>query len=239
MNNRGPIITLFAVAALAAVLLVLNTTVASQTAGRATGTAPPVATSSPIAAPPPTTSPPIAAPPPATSAPIAAPEQASYAGRTSGNEATIAIAVRNGQAAAYLCDGRQVEAWLEGTITDGRLNLQGANGATATGTVEGNAIFGTVSVNGEQWPYSAQMANPPAGLYQGSGTVNGTPNRIGWIVLQDGSQVGIRNKNGVREPAPFLDPRAPSGVTVDGSRIEPQRVVGDTQVVRTVGEPPA
>jgi hypothetical protein len=40
------------------------------------------------------------------------------------HEATIAIAVRDGQAAAYayayVCDGRRVEAWLQGTIADGR-----------------------------------------------------------------------------------------------------------------------
>lgn len=45
--------------------------------------------------------------------------------------------------------------------------------------IEGNALFGTVWVNRKQWPYSARLASPPAGLYQGSATVNGTPNRIG------------------------------------------------------------
>ena len=132
MRNRGPIVTLLAVVALAAVLLVVN-------------------------------------------------------------EATIAIAV------------------------------QGARGAAATGTLEANAMFGRVSVSGMQWPYSVRLATPPAGLYQGSGTVNGAPNRIGWIVLPDGSQVGVRNKNGTREPAPGLDPRALRAVTVEGGRIEPQR----------------
>ncbi len=94
--------------------------------------------------------------------------------------------MRDGQAAAYVCDGRRVEAWLQGTIVDGSLTVQGARDASATGTVEGDAIVGTVLVNGKQWPYSAQLASPSAGLYQGSGTVNGVPNRIGWIVLPDG-----------------------------------------------------
>ncbi|MGH3766000.1 MAG: hypothetical protein ACRDTX_12760 [Pseudonocardiaceae bacterium] len=227
MTNRGPIITLLAVAVLAAVLLVVNTTVQSQTASRETGT-PPVATTLPATTPPVSTSP-----------PAAAPEQAAYAGRTSGNEATIAIAVRGGQAAAYVCDGHRVEAWLQGTISGGRLTLQGAHGAGATGTLEANAVFGTVSVNGKQWPYSARLAAPPAGLYQGNGSVNGAPNRIGWIVLPDGSQVGVRNKNGVREPAPALDPQALGAVPVEGSRIEPQQVSGDTQVVGVAGAPPA
>lgn len=107
MRIRGPIITLLAVAALAAVLVVVNMTVTSHTASQDTGTAPPPAISSPT-----------------TTPPKVAPEQTTYAGRTSGNEVTIAIASRNGQAAAYVCDGHRVEAWLQGTITDGRLTLQ-------------------------------------------------------------------------------------------------------------------
>jgi hypothetical protein len=252
MRNRGPIITLFAVVAMAIVLLAMNMTAINQTANQATGTTPPPGTppitdppqdDSPLADPPSDDSPladsPPDDPPPTTPPSIAAPEEATYAGRTSGNEATIAIAVRDDEAAAYLCDGRRVEAWLQGTNTDGELTLENADGARATGAVDGNAVFGTVSVNGKQLPYSAQLASPPAGLYQGSGTVNGTRNRIGWIVLPDGSQVGVRNNNGSREPAPALDPTALGSVTVDGTRIQPQRVVGDTQVVGISGGPPA
>ncbi|MGH3872026.1 MAG: hypothetical protein ACRDSR_11020 [Pseudonocardiaceae bacterium] len=205
MSNRGPIITLLAVAALAAVLVGLNVT--------ATGT---TVIQEPTSVPSPTVV-----------------QQASYAGRTSGNEATIAIAVRDGQAAAYVCDGRRVEAWLQGTLEGGRLAVQNPRKASATGTVEGDAIFGTVSVNGNQWPYSAQLASPPAGLYQGSATVAGVPNRIGWIVLPDGSQTGIRkSRDGLVGPAPPLDPRTLRGVIVDGVQIDPQRVEGDTRVVR-------
>ncbi|HEY6424579.1 MAG TPA: hypothetical protein VIY28_15305 [Pseudonocardiaceae bacterium] len=216
MENRGPLITLVAVAALAVVLLVLNLKATTQTATTPTVTAP-------------------AAPPASTQAPIgsvpAPPQPAAYAGRTSGNEATIAIVVRNGRAAAYVCDGHRVEAWLQGTIADGQLTLGGNNGARATGAVEGNAVFGTVWVKDKQWPYSAQLAKPPAGLYQGRGTVNGVPNRLGWIVLDDGSEVGIRNNNGTPEPAPTLDPNTLASITVDGTRIDPQPVNGDTLVV--------
>lgn len=49
MNNRGPIITLISVAALAAVLLPVNMTVQSQTASRTSGT-PPAATTLPATA---------------------------------------------------------------------------------------------------------------------------------------------------------------------------------------------
>ena len=251
-SNRGPVITLLAVVALAVVLVGLNVTTTAQTAAPSPAAAPAAPEPpSALALPPPPE--PQQAPPPAAEqapplvpeqappaapqqAPPAAPQQITYAGRTSGNEATIAFAVRDDQVAAYLCDGRQVESWLQGSIADGRLTVQGARDASATGVVEGNAIFGTVSVNGEQWPYSAQLASAPAGLYQGSATANGVSNRIGWIVLQDGSQVGIANRNGIRKPAPLLDPESLTDLTVDGSRLQPQRVAGDTKVV---GGPPA
>ncbi|MGH3787609.1 MAG: hypothetical protein ACRDRG_13905 [Pseudonocardiaceae bacterium] len=252
MTNRGPIVTLCAVAASAIVLLAINMTAINQTSNQVIGTPPPQ--SAPPLAEPPLQEPPLDEPPPdepplnesqsaeppeGAPPPVADAEQVTYAGRTSGNEATIAIAVRDDDVAAYLCDGRRVEAWLEGTNTDGDLTLEGANGAKATGTVDGDAVFGTVWVDGKQLPYSARVASPPAGLYQGSGTVNGTPNRIGWIVLPDGSQVGMRSKNGIREPAPVLNPKALGGVTVEGVRIRPQRVVGDTQVVGVSGGPPS
>ncbi|MGH3755545.1 MAG: hypothetical protein ACRDRP_23190 [Pseudonocardiaceae bacterium] len=230
MSKRGPIVTLLAVAALAVMLVVLNVTTTSQTASQ-TATPPPAAPEVPEAAPeaPASAS---ASPPPAAPQQAAPRQEATYAGRTSGNEATIAIAVRNGQAAAYVCDGRRVESWLQGTLEDGRLAVRGARDDEATGTVEGNAVFGTVSVNGKQLPYSARLASPPAGLYQGSATVDGVSNRIGWIVLPDGSQTGIRSsRNGIREPAPRIDPNALSSVIVEGTRIAPKRVDGITRVV--------
>lgn len=247
MRYRGPVITLLAVAALAAVLLVVNlrTAAQTQTAGRATsptatgqapataqplgGTQPPAGTTQP---PDGTTQPPggSPAPPPPVEA-----EQPAYAGRTSGNEATIAIAVRGDEASAYICDGKQVEAWLEGTITDGKLTLQGRDDARADGSIQGDAVFGTLWVQGKQWPYAAQRAEPPAGLYQGNGTVDGEPARVGWIVLQDGSQVGVADIGGVTRPAPAIDPYQLSGVEVDGFMIVPRPVDGADNVV----EPPS
>lgn len=242
MKYRGPVITLFAVAALAAVLFVVNmrtvaATVARSSVPPAEGqppvvTQPPEATEPPKVTEPPTDEPPAGEPAPP---PPAVTEQVTYAGRTSGNEATIAIAVQGGEVSAYVCDGKQTEAWLEGTIEDGRLTLQGADGATATGAVQDGAIFGTVWVQGTQWPYSAQRAEAPAGLYQGEGTVDGAAARAGWIVLQDGSQVGVANIDGVRRPSPAIDPNQLSGVQVGGSVLVPEPVGGAENVV----EPPS
>ncbi len=231
MKYRGPVITLLAVAALAAVLLVVNMRTVAETAAR--GSTPP-ATAPPAAQVPVVTEPPDGPPPPAgqpAPPPPAAPPQANYAGRTSGNEATIAIAVEGGAASAYVCDGKQIESWLDGTIENGQLTLQGGDGDKVTGSVQDGAVFGTMSVQGKQWPYSAQPAQAPAGLYDGQGTVDGAPARVGWIVLQDGSQVGVADIGGVRQPAPAIDPQQLSGVELGGSVIVPRPVGGNDDVV--------
>jgi hypothetical protein len=229
MNVRGPVLTLLAVAGLAAVLFLVNIRTATETASRNTA--------SPATAqlPPATEEPPgdAAGPVPAQQ-PLAAAQQATYAGRTSGNEATIAIASDNGQVAAYLCDGKQVEAWLKGSVVDGKLTLEGTD-ARADGSIQDGAVFGMVWVQGRQWPFSAQAADPPAGLYQGRGTVDGAPAQIGWIVLQDGSQVGVAEIGARRQPAPRLDTRQPGAVRIGDDTIVPRQVGG----ADLVGGPPA
>lgn len=225
MKFRGPVITLLTVAALAAVLLVVNMRTAAQTQTAAGVRSVSPGQSAPAQAlgtpPPPPATPPGGAPAPPL--PVTY-QQVAYAGRTSGNEATVAIKVSNDTATAYLCDGKRMEAWLKGTVSGGQLTLRGANGATATGVVQGDAIFGTVRVQGAEHPYAAQVATAPAGLYQGKGTVNGAPGRIGWIVRQDGSQVGIADIGGIRQPAPAFDPIRLGGVPINGAMIVPRPV---------------
>jgi len=243
MNLRGPVLTLLAVVVLAAVLLLVNMRTATEAATQVT--IPPAITQEPVA----TQAPADAQAPVDAQVPVGTPEsgsavaadQIAYAGRTSGNEATIAIVVQGDQVAAYLCDGGQVEAWLEGTITDGQLDLQGSDAASATGAVSGDAVFGTVvfgagvfdagQVQGTQWPFAAQQAESPAGLYEGRGTVDGAPARVGWIVLPDGSQTGIAKIGDTTRPAPALDPDQLTGVEVDGSTIVPQPVTGRDPVL--------
>jgi hypothetical protein len=101
-GHRGPLLTLLVVAGLAAVLLGIN--MAREAAPSPEPVAAPAA---PAPAPEPPPAP--AEVPPATPA---VPAEAAYAGRTAGNEATIAVAVRDGRAVAHVCDGKEVEAWL-------------------------------------------------------------------------------------------------------------------------------
>lgn len=221
-----PLLTLVAVAVLGAGLLTFNvvTNPANQQAA-----APAAAAGPPAAEPAPAAPAPVAPAPaePAVEPPAVA--ELVYAGRSSGNEVTVAIAVLSGRAVAYVCDGDEVEAWLEGTLEGDRLSLAGKNGAAITGTVDGDASFGTVGADGKSWPYSAKGVAAPEGLYEGRSDVAGVADRIGWIVL-DGTQIGGRQRDGDLLPAPEL-PIGADALTVDGQPFTVRPLSGGDDVV--------
>jgi hypothetical protein len=233
MNNRGPLLTLSAVVVLAMVLFGVNMastgdTVTQGQPGYGTTTATPTAGASVTIAPGRPASPAASGPATGPDQPAPAPAvQGTYAGRTAGNEATVAIAAKGGRAVGYLCDGKRVEAWLRGTVTGRRLVLQG-RGGSLTGTLQGGAVFGTIELGGRSWPYSAQPAERPAGLYRADAAVRGVQRRIGWIVLQDGRQVGVESDGTTTSAAPPLNPDRRE-TSVDGVRVRAESVDGDEQ----------
>jgi hypothetical protein len=156
-----------------------------------------------------------------------------WTGRSSGNEVTVAIAVKDGRAVAYVCDGKKVEAWLEGTLQGDQLSLQGKNGASLDGEVNAAAAFGTVAAKGASWPYSAEAVVAPAGLYEGRGNIDGVATRIGWIVTNDGAVTGLRQVADSPEPlpAPAFDPSSPDTVVVDGVAIDVRPIGGADAVI--------
>ena len=95
---------------------------------------------------------------PAAAAPAVV--EKAYTGRSAGNEVTVAIAVKNGKAVAYACDGKKIEAWLEGTLP-GRPLAHGQDQQHHR-HADDKASFGTVTVDGKEWPFSAKgVAHPP------------------------------------------------------------------------------
>ena len=226
MRRFAPLLTLLAVAVLGGALLTLN--MLGNPANQAAKPAPAAAAPAPAAAPP-TTAP----APPASDAPAApAVAEKAYAGRSAGNEVTVAIAVKNGRAVGYICDGKKVEAWLEGTLSGSDLALKSKDGkSTIAGTADDKQSFGTVAVNGKEWPFAAKAASSPAGLYEGRAQVRGVLNRIGWIQLQDGSQTGVWNRGGDEVAAPVLDPNRLDGVVVDGVSVTVRTIGGDDAVI--------
>jgi len=225
MRRFAPLLTLLAVAVLGGALLTLNVV---NSPANSTGTPSAAAASQPAVA----AAPPLATPP-ATNAPPAAPAVAekAYAGRSAGNEVTVAIAVKDGRAVGYVCDGKKIEAWLEGTLSGSDLALKSKDGkSTIAATADDKQSFGTVAVSGKEWPFAAKAASSPAGLYEGRAQVRGVLNRIGWIRLQDGSQTGVWNRGADKVAAPVLDPARLDGVVVDGVPVT-VRTIGGADVV--------
>jgi hypothetical protein len=178
---------------------------------------------------PPSPVPPTPASAPSSSAPTAS--RAVYAGRSSDGQVTLAIAVDNGKAAAYLCDGKKLEAWLQGRISGEKVSLSGRNGADLTGTINGQAMFGTVAARDKIWSFSADLAAPPAGIYQATMTINGVATRVGWVMLPGGIQAGVINLGGTEASAPQLN-MATDSFTANGTSYRAAPVRGSDTVVR-------
>lgn len=168
---------------------------------------------------------PTAAPP--SSAPMTS---RVYAGRSSDGQVTLAIAVDNGRAAAYLCDGKKLEAWLQGVVNNDQVSLKGRNGADLTGTINEQAIFGMFAAKDKTRSFSADLTAPPAGIYQAKITINGLAARAGWVVLPGGIEAGVINIGGTEASAPQLDTTTETFI-VNGTSYPATQVRGDDTVV--------
>jgi len=219
MKSPGPLFTLLAGVVLAGGIGITNL---------ATGTgATPVAGAANAAGAPATSEPPKTAPPKTSEAPKAdAPARADYAGRADGGGASVAVSVRDGHAIAYVCDGKKVEAWLQGVTVGGKLDLRGAKNTSLTGSFDAASVTGTVTAAGKTWQFTAPTAKKPAGLYRAAPTVKGKTAKVGWIVQSDGSQVGILTTGEDSTSAPALGFGDGAGATVDGARVTAEPVSG-------------
>ncbi len=209
--HRSPLVTIVAVVAVGLSVLLANVARGDPAVEVAADLA--------AAAPAPVPSPEAAPPEPVAATPTEVPDAAAagglFAGRTAGNELTVAVATDGTRAVAYVCDGARVEDWLEGTLVGDRLSLRGDAGSVeAVVDRSAAALLGTVTVGDRALPFAAGDAAPPAGIYQGRADVRGVTARIGWIVLPDGTQVGVADLGGDRRPAPALGPGATA--VVDG-----------------------
>jgi hypothetical protein len=220
MKRLGTVITLVVGLAAGAGLFAANNalTVAEPAAARAEAPAPPPAPSA--TAPSPTGPPPadLAVTPPPARAQAQQKVTVTWAGSVRGGEASIAIAVKNGVAVAYVCDGNRIEAWYQGTAVDERLALTGKQGKVS-GTFDEKRARGTVTAGRTTYTFDIRAVRKPSGLYRATALVRNARVQGGWIVV-DGRQVGILQVDGVAQPAPPLD-LATGSVTVNGERISP------------------
>jgi len=132
--------------------------------------------------------------------------RAVYTGRSSGDQVTLAISTDGDKAAAYVCNGRTIQAWLQGSVSGNQVTLSGKNGADLSGSISGLDMFGTVAASaGQSFPFSAELSPRPAGPYRADVIFHGLATVIGWAVLPDGTQTGVVVAGASKQPAPMLD----------------------------------
>lgn len=225
MKHRSPLLTLAAVAVAFAIMFTVNM-LASPPGSSSTGTATPAAPTT-ASTRPGSQETGTAAASPSPSATKSAedskfPQKVVYAGRAEDGAGAIAVAVLGTQAAAYFCDGRSVESWFRGTVTGSDISLKSKDGATLQASLDGDHLKGSLRIKNERVRFEINEAKKPAGLYR----ARGSKTTIGWIVLEDGSEVGVQTTGQDSTPAPELDPENPQ-VTVDGTELDAAPVNGD------------
>ncbi|MFG2943091.1 hypothetical protein [Streptomyces sp. NPDC048282] len=214
MKRPGPVLTLLAGLLLGLFMLTLNATTGTRTASSS------YQEKSPSPTPASTTATPRTSPSPLPSPSPSKIPDSSYSGRTDDDSSAVAVSVRAGRAIAYFCDGHSKEAWLKGPVeSDGSMRLTGADGAVLNGTLQENErIRGAVEFDGGHYAFTARKAVKGTALYRATATVRGARIDGGWIVLADGSQVGVVDRDGTPSAAPGIDPET-GAVTVDGQRL--------------------
>jgi hypothetical protein len=195
MKRNTPLITLLTGAALGVVLLVASmlqtpTTAPAGYSSTVTPSSGSPASSAPAA--------PASSPAPSSASPTAtpyaaAPAKATYAGKSNSGGATIAIVVYNGQVIAYVCNGSTIDAWFSGPASsDGKVTLTGKDNATLTAAYGVGQMTGDVTAHGTDFDFGVDTVSKSsgAGLYQTTAKVGGDTVKAGWIVLDDGTQIG-------------------------------------------------
>ena len=227
MKHRSPLVTLVAVAVAFAIMFTVNM-LSGPPGGRSTGTAVPSAAPATADATSPSSQPSeTAVTTPSAIASESAeeskfPNKMVYAGRTEDKSGALAVAVLGDQAAAYFCDGRSIESWLQGTVKGADISLKSKDGATLQAALDGDHVKGTLKIKSDRLKFEINEAEKPAGLYR----ARGSKSTIGWIVLEDGSEVGIQTTGTDSSAAPQLDPANPE-VTVNGEKLDAAPVNGD------------
>lgn len=217
MKRKGSVLTLLGGLVLATTVFGLSMAVNRSASAGQWETAKAATSTTSLTAPPAPTEGTSVTPLKAPSAPIA------YAGRVDGGAAAIAIAVRDGQGIAYVCNGKRLEAWFQGPAGDGQLALTGkAAGTSITGIHDGRFAAGTVTVAGRRFTFRIPMVQAPAGLYRIADEVANASVQGGWIVY-DGGQTGTVTVNGRTGSAPPLNTET-GEVLINGVAVKPPRL---------------
>jgi hypothetical protein len=227
VKHRSPLITLAAVAVAFAIMFtvdILSGPPGNSSTGTANPSAAPATASASSSSPQPTETV-VASPSPSATKSTEdnkIPEKIVYAGHAEDGAGAIAVAVLDSQAAAYFCDGRSVESWFRGAVTGSDISLKSKRGAPLRASLDGDHLKGSLRIKNDRVRFEINKAKKPAGLYR----ARGSKTTIGWIVLEDESEVGVQTTGEESTPAPDLNPENPQ-VTVDGEELDAAPVNGN------------
>ncbi|MFF5230990.1 hypothetical protein [Dactylosporangium sp. NPDC000521] len=223
MKFKAPLVTLGAGLVVAGVLYTLNVDLSNDVAknqaasAQSAGAGPTTAAVTQPAADPPSSAAPASGAPAGDGSGNAGQQgTVTYAGSVDGGAASLAIVVNNGKAIAYVCDGKKVEAWLNGTMANGQVELTGAKGSLK-GTYGGGQVKGSVTAGAKSWGFTVKVAAPPSGLYRSAASLRDKLD-ASWVVLPDGRQVGVQTRNGETSEAPPFDVNSKTA-TVGGTKV--------------------
>jgi hypothetical protein len=183
MTRRGPLITLGSIVVFGGILLAANATAAPPHAAAARAPAAP-----------------------------RGPLHALFAGRSSGNEVTVTIAVNGRKAAAQVSGGAGNAAVLQGTVTGTEISVSGGNGVHLAGEISGAAVFGTVTAGAQSVPFSAQETSVEA-VYAG----RSSGGEVTLAVVTDGGRAAAYVCNGQAIEAWLQGTVSGNKVTLSGS----------------------
>jgi hypothetical protein len=221
MSSKGPFLTLGAVAVLGAALLVANVSNESASPQSIKPSAASVSASASLGS--------LAPQSPTQPPPEQFPAKADYVGKipTDSGVITLEITVEGDKAIAYACDGKSVEVWLRGSAVNGTASLDNKDKTShLIGQLSGGNVNGTLSINHDQWNFTATPAQPPAGLYVY--LENGS--RDSWIIDQNNGVTGVvRRPDGSKSPAPKLS--TDGTAVINGKTITATRVEGNSNVI--------
>ena len=156
--------------------------------------------------------------------------EAVYAGRSSGNQVTLAVVTDGDKAAGYVCNGRTIEAWLQGSVHGNQVSMTGLHGTGLTGSLSGLAMFGMVTPGaGLSVPFSAELSPELAGLPgPDNGRRAGHQDRLGGAPQRDPARGGRGRDDQVRRAA--ARPQHDS-FTLGGASFTASDVAGNQTVV--------
>lgn len=147
----------------------------------------------------------------------------SFVGRVTGSDLLIAAVTDGDQVLVYVTDGDQTAKWYDGTLDGASATLESAAGdseITVTLDDDGGGSGQIVLSDGQTADFEVEAADPDAGLYIATETIEDAQYLGGWVVLNDGDGAGVvMQETQIIESTP-LDPETLESETAETGKLQ-------------------